>query len=189
MPSITLPRLSGRSVVLLFLSFLMGAGLIFTLGPAATLQEGWPDVVLLDVTTGYTAEHAEGVMAAYGPEGRSVYRRFLAMDYLFAALFAVGIGALLVFVPQRLGLGTRVAYLAALPPLLAGLLDWVENTLLLAMTGGGAERIASITPWSAAITSLKMPLMNLSFLMALFALFAILGLSVWRAFRRPVPSA
>jgi hypothetical protein len=189
MPSISLPRLSGRSVVLLFLCFLLGAGLIFTLGPAATLQAGWPDVVLLDVTTGYTAEHAQGVMAAYGPEGRSVYRRFLAMDFVFAALFAVGIGSLLVFVVQRLGLGTRAAYVAALPPLLAGALDWVENTLLLVMSGAGPGRIAAITPWSATITSVKMPLMNLSFLMALIALFVVLGLSVWRAIGRPIPSA
>jgi hypothetical protein len=163
-------------VALLLLVFVVGSVLIFTLGPAAPLQQVPPGEPLLDVTRGYTPEHAHRVLTGYGEEGRRMYTRFLLLDFVFAGLFAVAIGSLLFYTARRLGAPPRWAWVPASLPLVAGALDWIENALLLLMTIDHPDRTEAIAPITSPVTTVKLPLMNFSFMLAGLALLALLGL-------------
>ncbi len=79
----------------------------------------------------FSDNHSEftRVMAGWGAEGRSHFLRWLWLDYLYpmayAMFFYLGLKK---YLPALLNNKTVIQWLAGIP-LLAGFLDWVENSM------------------------------------------------------------
>jgi len=133
-----------------------------------------------------TAERADGILAAWGEEGRAVARRNLILDFAF--LFTYG---LFLFLAGR-ALADALPSTAPLPRYLsygaygfawagaaAAVLDGLENTALLVMLEKGGSTLLSAMAYTAA---------SLKFLLVLPAFAFILGVGFfvlsWRLLRK-----
>lgn len=101
------------------------------LGPVAeleTMAKTRDGAILLDMQP-YTASEATAIAAAWGKDGRALYRSFLLGDWVFLVLNAGMFSTLLWWIGR--GLGDKHAswarYLVVLP-IVAAVLDAIENT-------------------------------------------------------------
>lgn len=89
-------------------------------------------VGLLDLLPFYTSGDAYRNLSSLGEDGRRAYRLFLAVDYLFVAVYSMTSAWIVSALIRRTpGVGTKLLRLN-LVPLALGLCDFVENSCNLA---------------------------------------------------------
>ena len=118
----------------------LGAALFFSLfslvDPTAEALEREAEVRqgdFLDLRLHYTAQEARDTLDRYGADGRAKYRRFLALDFAFAACYGLALALTLTRVARSV-FGPRTGWIKVnLIPLAAMLADFAENLCLFRM--------------------------------------------------------
>jgi hypothetical protein len=121
---------TGRVVVAAVVAWLTYAVLLFRVGPYATLRHatGGP---LLEETFGYDASQVQAHLGLLGEASRSSYHAFQLLDGLNALLMTIALTFALVFALSRLVSEESPLRLLSYLPVVAGVGELLENSLLL----------------------------------------------------------
>lgn len=121
---------------------------------------------LLDDTLAYNVADVEKRFAAYGAAGRAAYRSFtLSFDLVYAFLYALALAALISLLGKALRISERVLALLAAVPLLAALVDYLEDAGLVALLDQYPRLSPSLVALTSTMTIAKLSLIMLSILM------------------------
>jgi hypothetical protein len=147
---------TGRAVIVALLLWLGAGFVLFQLGPYAELSDMAPGLAPLDARLGYAWTDMEIYLAVLGESGRRLYRVFLIADLGNAILMASAMSLLLVFLTTRLGLEGSWIGNVAFAPIAAGILDLLENVLLLVMLHRFPDIAESLASAGSTTTALKL---------------------------------
>lgn len=146
------PKQLAKSALAALFVLLLSLFSIFVIGPAADLRaitgRSEPDLSFLATPSGIDL-----YLRALGDAGRQAYARVEFMDYINAGLVLVTGILLIRWLAALLPTDVRWPRWLMLFPLLAGLLDLVENFLMIRTINAFPSLTPSILPW---ITSLKL---------------------------------
>ena len=123
---------TGRAVAFAMILWLAAGVVLFQVGPYPSLNEMTQGLELLDERMGYSWQDAIVYLAVLGESGRRLYHTFLVADLGNAILVASAFTLLLTFLAIKLGLAQRIMTVLVFLPAAVGLLDVLENTLLMA---------------------------------------------------------
>ncbi len=160
---------TGRMAALGVALMVIVGQVVFRLGPYPRLEAlpGGADLP-------ETASTAPAVVAAYleriGPEGRELYAQFQWFDLLNPVLICVALVPLIGWLLHRAGVADRAWRYLILLPLVAGLMDLVEDVLLM----GVIAAYPATGAWSGLLPLITM----LKFGAVVLALPAVLGLGI-----------
>lgn len=88
---------------------------------------------LLDLKFFYTAQEAYASLTKYGEAGRSLYKNFLAADFIFALCYGIGFSLLFTRLLKALDQSESGWMKFNLLPLAIALADYTENILIYSM--------------------------------------------------------
>ena len=145
----------GRNVVIaLVLWFACAVGL-FNFGPYPTLKAtaGGP---LLEERFGYSQSEAQEQLRGLGEEGRGTYRTFQLLDGVNAVLMAAALTLSLAFALSRLVAAGNPLRLLVFLPILAGVGELVENSLLLVLVSAFPAEATFAGSLAGPVTSIKL---------------------------------
>ena len=125
----------------------------------------------LDMTFGYSASQAHGLITRIGNEGRQIYTKLLGLDFLFAAVYMALQSLLITALIKKANLPTRFEKLNLLP-FLRSALDVVENCLLLSLIASFPTFKPAVAMIASAITVVKLVL-NYLYIAVVFFLGAL----------------
>jgi hypothetical protein len=94
-----------------------------------------PEMEIFDLSpAGYSYEYAMQLLAALGAAGRHAYLyRQLPLDFVYPALFAISSCLLMAWVLSKGRVRVPAMYYLCLLPVVAGLLDYLENIQIILM--------------------------------------------------------
>lgn len=157
-------RLATPKATLIALAVCLVVGfLTFRFGPFARLSTWGGEARLFDMTADYAPEQAWAILEAFGPEGRALYLRFLALDTLTLCLNGLAGALLLAFALKRLFAERSVLRRLAWTPVLVALLDLCENGGILAMLLLYPQPPEGIAGFTRLVTSIKLALVPATF--------------------------
>ena len=172
-----------RKVFLLVFIYIAASVVIFNFGFIPAISQLSQGFDIPDNTFNYTPEHLYRVLSIYGEEGRGLYRSFLLLlDFIYPALFAFTNSILLAYLFERLIPKARFLYLS---PFIALLLDYLENILMLILLLNYPAQLIALARIASAITTLKLILVNLLFVVTLIALAGVLMKALYKRFGKP----
>ncbi len=127
---------TGRLTIACWLGTALFFGLFSLADPTAAELERERDVRqgdFLDLRFHYTAQEARDTLDRYGADGRAIYRRFLLLDFAFAACYGLAL-ALTLSRAARGAFGPQTGWIKVnVIPLAAALADFAENLCLFRM--------------------------------------------------------
>jgi hypothetical protein len=128
---------------------------------------------LLDLRLYYSAQEAFRTIESYGAEGRALYLRFLAADFIFVPIY--GLAFALLFTRLAIALWGRASsrLRVNLLPLGIALADFVENSCLLLLLAGYPEHSLFVGALAGMATLTKQ---MLTFSSLLFLAYSCLSL-------------
>lgn len=131
----------------------------------------------LDVMPFYSAQEAFSILGRYSAEGREIYLKFLAVDFIFIPVYSLGFALLFTCAIQsKFGKGDAKLWLNLLP-LGIGLFDCLENICILGMLFIFPETNLALGTISGLATLCK----NILMLMSLLCLgYLGIGLLIYR---------
>ncbi|MDP1932928.1 MAG: hypothetical protein Q8L60_15865 [Gammaproteobacteria bacterium] len=145
---------NGRSLALTFaLTFAIIALMQSSLPMTNTALLAVSGENILDITFYYDSGEALRRAEAYGPEGRSIYLRFLLLDFLFIPAYSLA-AAFLISALARKADGISDSR-ANLLPLLMGLGDFIENNCTLMLLTSYPDSSTVIASIGSSATMLK----------------------------------
>jgi hypothetical protein len=100
------------------------------------LPENTPGIISIQFCA--TSETFMAVLKQWGETGVNGYRDHLWMDYLFPAAYAIFFASLISWLDIKKTISTGKIPIFFVFPLVAGLLDWLENTVHLVILGNPA---------------------------------------------------
>ena len=162
---------SGPVTLVAALFFVAFSIVLFNLGPVPAVVEA-ADAPLLDTRFGWGQDDARGFLSALGGEGRRLYALTLLIDTLYALTFAVAGTLVLAWISGRMVAPTNQLRLVMLLPVLAGVLDLVENMGILGLLALFPSVPSGLGAALGLVTATKLILVNL------FTVLTILGLAV-----------
>ncbi len=162
---------SGPVTLVAALFFVAFSIVLFNLGPVPAVVEA-ADAPLLDTRFGWGQDDARGFLSALGGEGRRLYALTLLIDTLYALTFAVAGTLVLAWISGRLVAPTNLLRWVMLLPVLAGVLDLVENMGILGLLALFPSVPSALGAALGLVTAMKLILVNL------FTVLTILGLAV-----------
>lgn len=151
--------------------WLVASVLLFRVSPYMALGEaaGGP---LLEERAGYSHSQAQELLELLGSEGRADYRQFQTMDSMNALLMMVALTLVMAFVVRRLFHATSpLRWLMALP-IIAGLTEWIENSLLFAQSWNFPSSSSSLGNLPGLITTIKLVIASAALLAVALGLIA-----------------
>ncbi len=175
---------TGRAVVFALIVWLAAGILLFQVGPYPSLIELGQGLDPLDERMGYSWQEAMIYLAVLGESGRGLYRVFLVADMGNALLIAATFTLLFTFLVDKLKLGQSAIALLALLPSVVGVLDLIENTLLMIAIGQFSEVSRTVIGAASWSTQGKLGLGMVAFMTAGVGLLAW-SVSTVRARRGP----
>lgn len=105
---------------------------------------------VLDDTLAYSLADVAARFAAYGEAGRAAYRAFLlSFDLMYAPVYAFALAALISAFAKALRMPGRSWTALASMPIVAALLDWLENAGLVLLL----DQYPRLSPALVAVTS------------------------------------
>lgn len=174
-----------RNVLIALAIFVATSIVIFNFGLVPTLIERADGAPLLDNRFGYTAAQVEELFEAYGEAGRSQYRTYLLLlDFAYAVVFAIANALLIAGLTRYLFPRVQALGWVALLPLVAMLLDFIENVGLLSLLGSYPDLSSGGVTFANAMTSVKLVLVNGLFFVTLLGIVGSLVKFLIRRFRR-----
>ena len=115
------------------------------------LPENTPGIISIQFCA--TPETFLAVLGQWGKAGVNGYREHLWMDYLFPAAYAIFFASIISWLDMKKSISTGQIPIFFSFPLVAGLLDWLENTIHLQLLGNPAV-INEIMVFSSFVISL-----------------------------------
>lgn len=176
------PLATGRRFVAIFFGFVAFTLAWFQFGPAASLTS--TGVPLLDTQTAYTPEQAFRQLEAYGEIGRGQYQLFLLGDFLWIFLFGVTAAVLLLLALRAVGRDVTPWTWILVFPFAIVAFDWIENASLLLMTSRFPVRMDGLATLVPLVTTAKVMLTNVTFLLLLASVAAMALASMIRLRKR-----
>lgn len=173
--------------VLLPVALYVGLGsLIFNFGWYPQLLLLGDGQEILDNRFGYDSAEVVTLFTAYGPEGRALYRTFLlAADFIYPLLFALMLGALLVWLMRVDGIQGARWRNAHLSPLALVVLDYIENAGVLLMLRQFPTVSDTVVTIVSTLTIVKMLGVTLLFVAIMLLTGRALALRLKRRQARP----
>ena len=155
-------RVAQTPVVLVSLLLVVVCMVAFAAWGDVALPSGAPNVIALQLAC--SEEAFDAILRQWGADGIRYYQlSTLAIDYVFPVAYAVLFSSLIALLGSRPGREPSTIHLGCLGmPLVAGGLDWMENTLHLVVLSGV---IANRGPWillAFIAASIKWGLLGLS---------------------------
>ena len=146
---------TGRAVVMVLFLWLTYGILFFVLGPYATVQQagGRP---LLEETFGYGAAEVQERLHRLGQEGRVAYQTFQLLDGLNALLMTIALTLSLAFTLSRLVSARSPLRFLVYLPVLAGVGELVENSLLLTTLSSFPSEATTAAALAGPVTTAKL---------------------------------
>lgn len=146
---------TGRVVVVALVVWLAYATLFFALGRYAMLQHagGGP---LLEETFGYGATEVQQWLDVLGEAGRNSYHTFQLLDGLNALLMTIALTLSLAFTLSRLVSERSPLRLLSYLPVLAGVGELLENSLLVAALSSFPSEAPTAGALVGSVTSAKL---------------------------------
>lgn len=183
-PLSVLRRLAtGPIASVMVLGFIGLTFLWFQFGPAGVLSS--TGVPLLDSQTAYTPDRAYLQLDSYGAIGRRQYQLFLLGDFAWILLMGITVAVLLLLALRALRRDSRpFNWILALPAAVV-LLDWIENAALLLITSRYPTRMDGLASIVPLVTTAKLMLVNVTFMVTIAAAGAVIIVLVMRAVRQP----
>ena len=117
---------TGRAALIAVLVYVVFSLVFFNLGPVPAIVET-ANAPLLDTRFAWGGDDARHFLATLGEEGRRLYALVLLIDTLYALTFAVAGALLLAWISGRILSTTSPMRWVALLPIVAGVLDLIEN--------------------------------------------------------------
>lgn len=174
---------TGRAALTAALVYVVFSVVFFNLGPVPAIV-GTANAPLLDTRFAWGGDDARHFLATLGEEGRRLYALVLFIDTLYAPAFAVTGALLLAWISGRvLNPGSFVRWVSLLP-VMAGVLDLIENAGILALLGLFPTVPAALGTTLGFITAAKLSLVNLSTALVVIGLVIVLILTVLDRRRR-----
>ncbi len=130
---------------------------------------------ILDITFYYDSQEALRRVEAYGQDGRSIYLRFLILDFMFIPAYTLAAAFLISAMTSKVG-GIAQSR-ANLLPMLIGLGDFIENSCTLILLTSYPDSPSVIASIGSSATMLK-------YLFGVATLGAVLYFAVRRLLRR-----
>ena len=170
---------TGRTAVALVAALFFAAFslVLFNLGPVPAVVEA-ADAPLLDTRFAWDQDDARGFLSALGGEGRRLYALALLIDTLYGLTFAIAGTLVLAWISGRLMAPTHPLGWVMLLPVLAGVLDLVENTGIFTLLALFPSTPPALGAALGLVTATKLILVNLS------TILTMLGLAVVAVFGR-----
>ncbi len=139
-------------IVILFLLFLGAFQYIFYL-----MRKESGISTILDLYFHYTPDDAYSLIGYYGPEGRKIFLWGLLIDTFFPIVYGLFLWMCITFLAIHIHLSFSKATLNILQllPVLAVVLDYIENIFEVWMTLGYPQSVKSIAPISGWVTTFK----------------------------------
>ena len=132
----------------------------------ANLPSGAPTI--FDLQLAFTAEKFQAVLAAWGEQNIASYVNGMWLDYLYSIAYALALASLIAWLTSRpRGEPQRWQLLLFSLPFIAGLLDWVENSLHLLMLGVLRAFPSALVFFASLAAAVKWTLAGLSILVIL----------------------
>lgn len=146
---------TGRVVVGSLVVWLTYATLFFAWGSYAALKHagGGP---LLEETFGYSATDVQKWLELVGEAGRKSYHTFQLLDGLNASLMTIALTLSLAFALGRLVSARSPLQLLSYLPVLAGVADLLENSLLVAALSSFPSETTAAGSLVGSVTSAKL---------------------------------
>ncbi len=139
-------------VVILFVLFLGAFQYIFYL-----MRDASGISTILDLYFHYTPDDAYSLLSYYGPEGRKIFLWGLLIDTIFPLIYGLFLWMSITFLAthSHLSLSKRAGNVLQLLPVLAVVLDYIENIFEVWMTLGYPQAVKGIASISGWVTTLK----------------------------------
>ncbi len=147
-------------------AYFVGSYAWFQAGPMSRLPG------ILDDDWGFTATEVGAFLEALGADGRATYKSFLQWDFLYPLLF----------VPMTMGLSLQawrkwnnlrpygaVVFL----PLVAVVLDWLENAVLLSLLSNYPNIASGAVALASGVSVAKLVVVSVCFALAALIAFAL----------------
>lgn len=171
---------TGRFVFVLFVAtqVIYLAMLLFTLPHLQQLAGGMKPFDLLP--QGYDITYVINFMGAIGDEGRAFYlTRQIPLDLIYPGLFAVTFAGMWLWLLSKAANVPSLWRWGMLLPILAGLADYVENGLIIAMLIYYPD-ISRGMAATASLTTIFKSMATAMYFVALLSLFIVIGVYKYR---------
>lgn len=120
------------------------------------------DYGIVDYELAFTAERADEILMAWGMEGQSAARNQLWLDYGFMSSYGLLFAGLVLMIARGLrGTIQNVGLTLTIVPIVAAVLDAIENAMLLIMLNGAAPGPALVAGVCATIKFLLLTIVML----------------------------
>lgn len=122
----------------------------------AKLMELTGGVSILDLLNSYTVDQAYSLLESLGEVGRSFYlTRIIPMDFIFPLGYMLFYASLLALVIKKLDFKSNKVKLVLLVPIIATLLDYTENILIISLLRNYPVRLEAIAKLANIATQAK----------------------------------
>lgn len=123
---------------------------------------------------GYNAGFVVDLLDSLGEEGRSFYlTRQLPLDFIYPAAFAVTYALVFLFLLRKINRQDSVSKFIALLPVIAGLADYLENIIIIAMLKTYPDISERLVQFSSSVSIVKASATTAYFVSLIFLLVVV----------------
>lgn len=146
---------NGRSLLILFLLFLLTTSVIFPL-MSAIIEDPTGELEKIDTKFFYTSTELYEILDAYGDQGRRVYAlSHLTADVLFPLVYAFFFGLLIAYIFQRAFPKDSWVQQLNLVPIMLLIFDLIENVSVVILLLAYPTQMEGLARFAGIITSVK----------------------------------
>ena len=160
---------NGRNVLLFLVpSLVVYFVMLFYTIPA--VQSFSPEMKVFDLLpAGYSHDYAMKLLTSLGDEGRETYLyKQLPLDFIYPVLFSISSFLLLAWLFSKRSKDDSNIYYLCFVPVFAGLFDYLENIIVIAMVYSYPDISQNMVALSSAATIVKSGLTTIFFLSLLY---------------------
>lgn len=170
-----LKKITGKEVLFSFIIFLVvyvATNLIFK---AILDNMGIKDIVMLDVSIGYSPDEAFNKLEKFTDKGRNVLIFAYMMDFVIPILYTIFFVFLTAYLLNKISDTKNHIHILSLIPIAVGLLDYAENTFILIMISNSTKtNVNKFAVFSNLATQMKAVFMLAVIFIIIISLLAVL---------------
>lgn len=166
------------------LKWIIFLGVLFIISYLIILNKPFGVEQLKEITGGlgmleqqkyYTPEYAYDFFDRQTDVGRAFYKQvIISLDFVFPLIYSVFFMSVILLLTKKMSINNKFLKKLYIIPILTGLLDYVENGLILSMINMYPKRLYNIAFISGIATGLKQFFFSLSLVIILLGLIALL---------------
>jgi hypothetical protein len=172
-------RLATSRNILLYLALYLALNAAVLPLAQARIEAASGGIGPLDSQFTYSPTRAYAALAAYGNDGRQFYGIVeVTAGLVYPAIYGLFFALTIAYCFRRVMPPGHFAHRLALLPLVAALLDYVENALIVVLIMAYPERLAGLAVAAGLITALKSILFAATVLVVMIAIVAVIVVTV-----------